>query len=321
MSATIHLARCALLGCAALLVAAPPARAAQPDERELIPLYQGTAPGSEGWSQREGRMEMSDPRFPASRDQVVWNVVRPTLTVFRPARGQGNGTAIIVAPGGGFRVLSWLNEGVNVAQWLADRGYTAFVLKYRLHRMPDDPADLRRQFMATLPAAGASAAPVRAPIRIVIGPEEQMAISDGQRAIAVVRRCAPEFGISAERVGIIGFSAGGVVAGTAGIADRDRANFVGIIYSNVAGQIPPHAATAFMAGAADDPLAASMPDLFARWRTSGADAEIHVYAKGQHGFGTRRQGLPVDGWLDAFAAWLDQQGFARPQPAARPGAE
>jgi acetyl esterase/lipase len=301
--------RRAVVICVALIGTALPVLAAQPQDNEVIELYQGTAPGSEGWTQREAIIDMSDPRFPASKDQVVLNVVHPTLTVFRPAPAKSNGTAIIVTPGGGFRVLSWLNEGVNVAQWLADRGYTAFVLKYRLHRMPDNPDDVRKDFMARLPPPGATEAPVRTPMRITIGPEEQAAISDGQRAIAVVRGRASEFGISSERVGIIGFSAGGVVAGTAGISDHDRANFVGIIYSNVEGEIPAHAATAFMAGAADDPLAASMPDLFARWRASGADAELHVYAKGQHGFGTRKQGLPVDGWLDAFAAWLDQQGF------------
>ncbi len=64
-----------------------------------------------------------------------------------------------------------------------------------------------------------------------------------------------------------------------------------------------------MAGAADDPLPAAMPNLFARWRASGASAELHIYAKGQHGFGTVKQGLPVDHWLDAFYDWMAQQGF------------
>jgi acetyl esterase/lipase len=121
--------------------------------------------------------------------------------------------------------------------------------------------------------------------------------------------------VSPDHIGIIGFSAGGVVSGSAGISDTNRANFVGIIYSNVAGTIPANAVTAFMAAAADDPLSAGMPDLFARWRAAGAQAELHIYAKGQHGFGMRKQGLPVDGWIDAFGAWLDQQGFGATQIA------
>jgi acetyl esterase/lipase len=294
----------ALLWCTSTLTA-------EPAKNQVIPLYEGTAPGSEGWTQKEGSMDVSDPRFgPGSADVLIWNVTHPTLTVFRPAAGKGNGTAIIVAPGGGFRVLSWRNEGLNVATWLSAHGYTAFVLKYRLHRMPDDAADVRKDMERVMsgPPPGSSSGGLGTP-GMQIGPEEQAGISDGQRAIALVRSRASEFGISPDRVGIIGFSAGGVVSGSAGISDTNRANFVGIIYSNVAGKIPANAATAFMAAAADDPLSASMPELFQRWRAGGAEAELHIYAKGHHGFATRKQGLPVDQWMDVFGAWLDQQGF------------
>jgi acetyl esterase/lipase len=293
------------------------ALAAEPAKNQVIPLYEGTAPGSEGWTQKEGMMDVNDPHFgPASADALVWNVTHPTLTVFRPAAGKGNGTAIIVAPGGGFRVLSWKNEGLNVATWLSEHGYTAFVLKYRLHRMPDDPADVRKDMERVMsgPPPGTAGPPGSSSggpgmPRMQIGPEEQAGISDGQRAVALVRSRASEFGISPDRVGIIGFSAGGVVSGSAGISEKDRANFVGIIYSNVAGKIPANASTAFMAAAADDPLSAGLPDLFQRWRAAGAEAELHIYAKGHHGFGTRKQGLPVDHWMDVFEAWLQQQGF------------
>lgn len=300
-----------LLWCGALL-------AAEQTNNQVIPLYDGAAPGSENWTQKEGMMDVTDPRFGSgsATDALVWNVTHPTLTVFRPAAGKGNGTAIIVAPGGGFRVLSWKNEGLNVATWLSEHGYTAFVLKYRLHRMPDDAdgvrKDMQRMMSGPPPGAGAatgssSGGPGMPGMQI--GPEELAGISDGQRAVAVVRSRASEFGISADHVGIIGFSAGGVVSGSAGISTKDRANFVGIIYSNVAGKIPADASTAFMAAAADDPLSAGLPDLFQRWRAAGANAELHIYAKGNHGFGTRKQGLPVDHWLDALGAWLDQQGF------------
>jgi acetyl esterase/lipase len=308
---------------------------------EVIPVWDGVAPGSEGWTQKEGLLELSDTRFtPPNADTLVWNVTRPTLTVFKPKPGKANGAAVIVAPGGGFRVLSYANEGVRVAQWLADAGVTAFVLKYRLNRMPDDPADIRKdldRMMAAaagrpagnppggapptgVPPAGAPpggapppGAPAGAPPGPLLhfGPVELDAIADGQQAVKLVRSRAKQFGIDPHRIGIIGFSAGGAVSGGAAVRAEpaDRPNFVGVIYSNVPGVIPPNAPPAFFAAAADDPLSNAMPDLFTRWRASGAVAEIHIYAKGQHGFGTARQGLPVDHWLDAFHAWLAQQGF------------
>jgi acetyl esterase/lipase len=182
--------------------------------------------------------------------------------------------------------------------------------------MPDDPAEVRKdmdRMMAAAtarPAAGA-ATPAPPPPRIEFGPVELAALSDGTQAVKVVRMRAKEFGIDPQRVGIIGFSAGGAVSGgsTVRAAAADRANFVGVIYAGVPGDLPKQLPPAFFAAAADDPLSASMPDLFTRWRATGATAELHIYAKGQHGFGTAKQGLPVDHWLDAFHAWLAQQGF------------
>jgi acetyl esterase/lipase len=288
---------------------------------QVIPLYDGVAPGSEGWTQKEGSFDLTDTRFnPPNPDTLIWNVTKPTLTVFKPAAGKSNGTAIVVAPGGGFRVLSYVNEGTRVAKWLKERGITVFILKYRLNRMPDDPAevqkDLDRMLAATQPRPGASGSAPPPPMpRMEFGPVEKLALSDGVQAVKMVRMHAKEFGIDPQRVGIIGFSAGGAVSGgsTVSAAPADRANFVGVIYAGVPGNLPPKLPPAFFAAAADDPLSASMPELFTRWRATGAAAELHIYAEGRHGFGTVKQGLPVDGWLDAFFAWLGQQGFV-PKP-------
>lgn len=281
-------------------------------QTEVIPLYNGTAPGTEGWTQKEIQFDLEDRRFnPPNPDTLVVNVSRPTLRVFRPAAGKANGTAVIVAPGGGFRVLSYKNEGLRVAQWLADRGVTAFVLKYRLHGMSVTNAEDVEKGMAQMAKeAGARTTSTDGPA-ITMGPVENGAIADGEAAINLVRARAKEFGIDPARIGIIGFSAGGAVSGGATIhaPAAQRPNFVGIIYSFTPGQIPQGAPPAFMAAAADDPLSSAMPQLFSRWRAAGASAELHIYAKGQHGFGTAKQGLPVDGWLDAFHAWLAQQGF------------
>lgn len=278
---------------------------------KVIALYVGAAPGTEGWTQKEIQFDLEDPRFnPPNPDTLVVNVSRPTLTVFRPAPGKANGTAIIVAPGGGFRVLSYKNEGLRVAQWLADRGITAFVLKYRLHAMPvSNAADVMKGMDQMAKEAGARSG-ASGPA-ITMGPVENGAIADGEAAINLVRARAGQFGIDPAKIGIIGFSAGGAVSGGATVhaAPAQRPNFVGIIYSFTPGQIPQGAPPAFMAAAADDPLSSAMPELFTRWRAAGASAELHIYAKGQHGFGTARQGLPVDHWLESFHAWLVQQGF------------
>ncbi len=280
---------------------------------QIIPLYEGAAPGSEGLTQKEGSMDLNDTRFtPPNPDTLVWNVTKPTLAVFKPAPGKANGAAVIVAPGGGFRVLSYKNEGLRVAQWLADHGITAFVLKYRLHQMPDDPAEVRKGLDQMLAAAAAHPpGPPPGMPRMEFGPLELQAIGDGEQAVKLVRQRAKEFGIDPKRIGIIGFSAGGAVSGGATVRAQpaDRPNFVGVIYAGLPDPIPPQAPPAFFAAAADDPLSNALPELFVRWRASGAPAEIHIYAKGQHGFGTAKQGLPVDHWLDAFYAWLAQQGF------------
>lgn len=305
------------LAASAFLILAASASAQTPSQ--VIPVWNGPPPAPGETSQKEGSLDLTDTRFtPPNPDTLVWNVTQPTLAVFKPAAGKANGAAVIIAPGGGFRVLSYKNEGLRVAQWLADRGVTALVLKYRLHRMPDDPAEVRKgldqMLAATTRSAGkpadGAAAPAPMP-RLEFGPVELSAIADGQQAIKLVRSRAKEFGVDPQRIGIIGFSAGGAVSGGASVhaEPADRPNFVGIIYGGVPGAIPANVPPAFLAAAADDPLSQGMPDLFARWRASGASAEMHIYAKGQHGFGTAKQGLPVDHWLDAFYAWLEQQGF------------
>ncbi len=311
----------ALIPCAAVGLVLSAAGAATP-AHQIIPLYRGIAPGTEGWTQKESLIDLQDKRFtPPNPDTLVVNVTAPTLTVFRPAAGKANGAAVIVAPGGGFRVLSFRNEGLRVAQWLADHGITAFVLKYRLNPMPGDAQGIMKGMDQMMRAAAARpASPADAagpPPGLTMGPVENGAIADGQEAIIHVRRHAAEYGVNPARIGIIGFSAGGAVASGAAIraAAADKPNFVGIIYSFAPDQLTPGLPPAFMAGAADDPLAARMPQMFGNWLATGAKAELHIYAKGQHGFGTARQNLPVDGWLGVFHAWMGQQGFI-PSPFA-----
>ena len=247
---------------------------------------------------------------------LVWNVTKPTLTVFRPAQGKSNGTAIIVAPGGGFRVLSFQNEGIRVAQALAGRGYTAFVLKYRLHRMPDDPKEVLAGLDAMLKATAPGAAPRVPSPAIVIGPEERLGISDGLRAVELVRSRAKEFGVSAQRVGIIGFSAGGVVAGETAIAASNAPDFVGIIYSNVPEKDSLRAPRPPWRRLRDDPLSRSaMPDLFVRWRAAGSVGNCTSLRRVTTGLARPRRACltQIIGWMRCMPGSISRASPTRPK--------
>jgi acetyl esterase/lipase len=301
----------------AIVGAAGAAQAAGTGKNVILDVWPaGTPASAASTTQKEGAVDVVDPRFKDS-DTIVWNVTHPTLEVVRPT-GKPNGAAIVIAPGGGFRVLSYLNEGTRVADWMAAKGFTAFVLKYHLHPLPNDPQEIKKlaEGMGRPPGGDAKPAGQGAPPalpRMEFGELEKSAVADGVQALKLVRSLAGKYDFDAARVGFVGFSAGGAVSGNAAITPvaAERPNFVGIIYSGVRDPIPAGAPPAFFAAAADDPLSATLPDVFSRWLKAGSPAEIHVYAKGQHGFATHKQGLPVDGWLDVFYAWITQQGFVK----------
>jgi acetyl esterase/lipase len=238
---------------------------------------------------------------------VVRNVSQPTLTAFLPDPGVSTGSAVIVCPGGGFQFLSIASEGIQVARWLAARGVAAFVLKYRLVPTPPSPAD----FMAQVQRIFVDLPWVRGLARQYA----PLAVADGRQAVAIVRQHAAEWGIASDRIGMLGFSAGGRV--TAGVAlehdDASRPDFAAVIYGalwdNV--EVPADAPPLFVLVANNDALAvADCLDLFSAWRTAGHPVELHVYAEGGHGFGMNEQGLPSDQWIELFERWLR----ARPTP-------
>jgi len=166
-----------LLGAAAL--------PAQPTE---IPLYSGVAPGSENWNWSEREVK-------GGSGPMAQNVVRPVLLCYPAEKGNAVGTAMIVAPGGGFRNLMMSYEGVDVARRLNALGIDAFVLKYRL--------------TFTDPAGGGTSAAADGPQR---GQNvRELAGADGRQAVKVVRQHAKEYGFRPDRVGMIGYSAGGAV--------------------------------------------------------------------------------------------------------------
>jgi acetyl esterase/lipase len=271
--------------------------------QEVIPLYPGIAPGStqENYPEKE--------YFSKSwQTEIVTNVTRPSLTVFKPAPELNNGTAVVICPGGGFMALSINSEGNDVAKYLAARGVTAFVLKYRLAHTGDDAS----QEFATLFSD-------KQKFQEMMQKVEPLSIADGLAAVTYVRHHASEWGVSPDHVGIIGFSAGGTV--TAGVAFRytpeGRPAFAAPIYAG-AGMfkdvaVPADAPPIFVAAASDDQLGLA-PDsivLYQKWTNAQKSAELHMYAKGGHGFGMRTQNLPTDHWIDRFADWLQLQGWLK----------
>jgi acetyl esterase/lipase len=267
--------------------------------QEVIPLYKGTAPGSTQESYQE--KQYFSQRW---NTEVVTNVTQPSLTLFKPAPELRNGTAVVICPGGGFMALSINNEGIEVARYLVSKGVTAFVLKYRLAHTGEDAS----QEFVTLYADHEKFQQMSEKV-------EPLAAADGLAAVTYVRQHAAEWSVSPDRVGIIGFSAGGVV--TAEVAlhyqPEGRPAFVAPIYGGLIkdAPVPGDAPPLFVAAATDDQLGLARQSvvLYGKWASAHKSAELHLYAKGGHGFGMRKQNLPADHWIDSFADWLQWQGL------------
>jgi acetyl esterase/lipase len=264
---------------------APPARE--------IPLYPGVAPGSENWSYPERAAGTPD------RPQAQ-NIVRPVLLYYPAEKANAVGTAMIVAPGGGFRTLMMSYEGVDVARRLNQMGVDAFVLKYRTTYVDPDapPSAGGRGPAATGPQAGQNV--------------REMAGADGQQAVRLLRGRAAEFGVLSNRIGIIGYSAGGAVLLSTVYGPADgRPDFAAPVYAAGANSNPPPegAPPLFIAVAADDQAVGFQGsiDLFLAWRKAGLPAELHVFQTGQHGFG--RKGGGADRYLDRVEEWLKLNGW------------
>jgi acetyl esterase/lipase len=262
-----------------------------------------------------GEEKWLDPRPGAKWQKWVTNVTRPTLTIFRPAKERDTGAAVIICPGGGYHALMWDLEGEEAAEWLNSLGITGIILKYRCPRRPGDPLGV--------PASGP--------------------LKDAQRAVRVVRSKAAEWKLDPKRIGMMGFSAGGHLVGATATtfarpsyAPKDeidklscRPDFGILAYSGYffppekqmlspTVATPADAPPMFFVHAADDPVKGSEVEnsiqLCTALRRVGVLAEMHIYAKGGHGFGVRRDGGPCSGWTIACADWLRNQGILPAEP-------
>jgi acetyl esterase/lipase len=263
-------------------------------EPTTIRLYERAAPGSENWNQKEAENTSN-----IWKTRVVYNVTDPTLTIFKPTAA-ANGTSVVICPGGGFHALSIDSEGFEVARWLAAKGVTCFVLKYRL--VESKTTDPTAELMAK---NGEQTEKDVAPV-------VKLAMADGLAAVGYVRQHATEFGLNPKRIGIMGFSAGGTVVASVmyNYTPQNRPDFVAPIYLQyewaIKQTVPADAPPAFILAATDDQLglAPHSVQLYTDWIKANKPAELHLYANGGHGFGMRKNNTPSDHWIELFDTWL-----------------
>src|SRR5262245_9306289 len=266
-------------------------------DRPVVPLWANGAPGSEARKSEPEKLVKSS----------VSNVHNPSLTVYLPPKDKATGVGVIVAPGGGHQRHAIEHEGYNVAQWLADHGIAAFVLKYRLARDDANPAGQAQPYTV-----------------------DRDALADAQRAFRLVRSRASEWGVRPDALGIVGFSAGGEVAllaatrGADGKSDAKdpidrqsaRANFYALIYPGglprtdieVTKDTPP----VFLAAGYGDRqnIAEGLAEFYLKCKRAGALAELHMYAGAGHGFGVRDTNKsPSGAWIERFQEWLADRKF------------
>jgi acetyl esterase/lipase len=260
-------------------------------EPEVVVLWPNGAPGSEGKTGDEVT-RVAQP----NGDRVVTGVHKPSIVVYLPSGATNTGAAVIIAPGGGHRELWSDHEGHNVAKWLSEHGVTGVVLKYRLAREKDSTYKIEGESLA-----------------------------DTQRAIRVVKHRAAKWGLNPERVGVMGFSAGGELAALAAVrsaaegADEidklpARPAFQALIYPAIPKdmQLTKDMPPAFLACGENDRqnISQGLPELYLAMKKAGMSAELHVYAKVGHGFGLRAQTKgPSQMWVQRFHDWLGVQGM------------
>jgi len=259
---------------------------------QIIPLWEERELGTTGQDQAE------EIAFLQSGLKVIRNVSHPSLTAYLPDPAIATGTAVIVCPGGAYHFLAYEHEGTEVARWLNARGIAAFMLKYRLVKTGSDFPQCVDEHLNDPHL-----------MKALVEPLFPLITADGCQAVRLVRARAPEWGIRPDRIGLLGFSAGGMLALSVALQfdTSSRPDFAAPIYSAPPpdAPVPTNAPPLFLLCAADDDMASAVSTRsYSAWRAASQPVELHIYANGGHGFGMNKQSLPSDGWIDRFAEWL-----------------
>jgi acetyl esterase/lipase len=276
-----------------------------PKEPNAIPLGTGTVedqPSKETWFRQWG-------------DPMARNISTATLTPFLPEKGKGNGAAVIVAPGGGFRWLSMGNEGWEVAEALAKQGIAAFVLKYRLYPTPSSLDDFKAWMNRPRPAPpkpdeNGKTNPSSLPEQRDLSNQ----LKDAEAAYAMIVNNAEKWGVDINRIGMIGFSAGAGLTMHATLNSKTmKLAFIGPIYGGMGPvKVPDNAPPMFNVIATDDFLFNSQFGIIDAWFKAGRPVEFHLYQNGGHGFGLGNPNRTSNRWFDAFIHWLNVNRFLVP---------
>lgn len=286
---------------------------------EIVKLWPEGPPSKlEGVGQE---VEFRGPVSTAGDALMLRNISEPTLSVYPPTNGKPNGIGIIVVPGGGWRLLAWEHEGTEVVKWLTGLGYTAFLLKYRVRGTPVPQAEYDADVLKLYSQIDLTRTGKRAPRAMsdivpyeTIRAAREAAADDGRRAITIVRERAEEWDIDPAKLGMLGFSAGAFL--TVDVALDPRAQplaFIAPIYGGetLGRPVPADAPPLFTVIAQDDKLLYRLAEgLYSDWTDAERSAEMHIYRRGEHGFGMVKQGKPSDKWIDLFRDWLVDLGFA-----------
>lgn len=278
----------------------PPTEAAMPQiVNEVIAIWPGTPPGPPPPPLPETQAKQSQ----GWRDiTVIKNVAIPTLTVVRPPPSKANGAAMVILPGGAFAALAWDLEGTEVAEFLAQRGITAFVLKYRVR---DGTPEMMKRYMES---------PTFETLLELQQANRADAAADAMQAVRYLREHASDYRLDPAKIGMMGFSAGAMTTMRVlhEADDTERPDLAAPIYGAMIEQgAPPKAPPIFVAVASDDKTtrASMSTDIFAAWQEAGASVEMHIFETGDHGFGLGRPGTSSIAWPALFEAWLTAHGF------------
>lgn len=295
----------ASIAAALILVSPCMAKLCIAEEQTVLKLWPNGAPGEKGDIGEEKTL----PDRPGAKKKVIrlTNVTEPTMTLYRAPKDKANGCGVVVCPGGGYHILAWDLEGTEICEWFNSFGVTAVLLKYRVPRRDNETP-------------------------------HELPLQDAQRAMRLTRQHAKDWGIDSERLGILGFSAGGhltVMTGThwdtssyKPIDDADklscRPDFMIPIYAAYLGdKKDEHKLSSLVKVTSETPptfLAVTLDDkmrgvhaalLLVELKKAGVPCELHVYSKGGHGYGLRPSDNPVSGWPKRCEAWMRVSGLLK----------
>ena len=260
---------------------------------------------------------------------IVVNVTNPTMTVYLPEEGKTNGTTMLVCPGGGFCMLSWTTEGTMVAEELAKRGTTVFLLKYRLNPLLNEDGtgvstqgDVLKGIMAVTQKAIEKTGALkegRQPLMAEIAGNTDctpLAMEDAIQAMTLIKANATKWGLDSEKVGIMGFSAGSMMTMHVAMnhTAASRPAFAAPIYSGWTKDVtvPQDAAPLFVCSPVKDVFTPEeQMNIYLAWRNAEKPVELHNFSQTVHGFGAVKSGKAVDSWIDLMFNFMKDVEFIK----------